>query len=297
MEIAAFKDMKYWFVVQDNMEPGTFSVITTEGPEPKVVCEVTESGDSLLFDPAMDDEMMTEIHAEFDKYKTRPEYIVSTFGIGTKIASDEEPEMYDTLLIGSYLMRAYDLQKFGSDIDESLEKFSEKCVGWLHTTDFYACPASTKYHESYPGGLLHHTLEVVKHIKELLVVPSFKNVKMYSAVMCALMHDWCKIGLYEQYLRNVKDDKGKWEQVVAYKHSGNVMMPIGHGTASYFLASRFFKLSVEESLAIRWHMGAWYVCDSEMNDLQQSNEMFPLVHLLQFADQLSITNYGQTSAE
>ena len=54
---------------------------------------------------------------------------------------------------------------------------------------------------------------------------------------------------------------------------------------------KFFKLSQEEALAIRWHMGEYNVADNEMNELHYANENYPLVFLLQFADRLSITNY------
>lgn len=46
------------------------------------------------------------------------------------------------------------------------------------------------------------------------------------------------------------------------------------------------------ALAIRWHMGRWNVVDSEVNDLQTANENYPMVHMIQFADQLSIVNYN-----
>ena len=69
------------------------------------------------------------------------------------------------------------------------------------------------------------------------------------------------------------------------------MSCLGHGVSSMFLASRFFKLSVEEAAAIRWHMGDYNVADNEMNDLHQANETYPMVQLLQFADRLSRVKY------
>ena len=33
--------------------------------------------------------------------------------------------------------------------------------------------------------------------------------------------------------------------------------PFGHGEKSVFLISRFMRLTDEEALAIRWHMGAY----------------------------------------
>ena len=93
------------------------------------------------------------------------------------------------------------------------------------------------------------------------------------------------------YMRNVKNDEtGIWEKVPSYKRI-DASIPLGHGAQSMFMASRLFKLTADESLAIRWHMGVWNVSSNEYNDLQQANENYPLVHLLQFADQLSIVNY------
>lgn len=164
-------------------------------------------------------------------------------------------------------------------------------VQWLRTTDFYSAPASTQFHEAYAGGLVHHTLKVVAEIIELCKLPKFASVDITSAVLAALCHDWCKINMYEAYQRNVKNDEGKWEQVTAYRRNPQGV-PLGHGTTSMFLLTRFSnKVTTDEALAIRWHMGRWYACDSELNELQSANENCPLVHLLQFADQLAITSY------
>ena len=57
------------------------------------------------------------------------------------------------------------------------------------------------------------------------------------------------------------------------------------------IANKFFKLDLAECLAIRWHMGRWNVSESEVNEFQQANEQYPLVHMLQFADRLAITAY------
>ena len=67
---------------------------------------------------------------------------------------------------------------------------------------------------------------------------------------------------------------------------------MGHGTASMFMVMQCMKITPEEAAAIRWHMGKWNVSENEVNEFQQSNEQFPLVHLIQFADQLSITKYA-----
>lgn len=175
----------------------------------------------------------------------------------------------------------------------------EKMFEWIRTTDMYTAPASSRYHEAFSGGLLVHSLKVYNESMDLLNLPRFvrsnddeagQQMKVSAAIL-ALVHDWCKIGLYESYQKNVKNEQtGQWEKVDAFrKHQRGI--PLGHGTSSMFLASKFFRLSAEEALAIRWHMGRWYVTDSEIDELQLANENYPLVHLLQFADQLSIVNY------
>lgn len=173
---------------------------------------------------------------------------------------------------------------------EKAEKLTERCLKWLSNTDFYIAPASTVYHDSEPCGLLKHTLRVVDKMIELLSLPSFSRVARHEAVLTALVHDWCKIDFYEQYMKNVKDDvTGVWNKVPAYRYKGTDL-PFGHGVTSMFMAQKFFKLSTEQALAIRWHMGEYGVSQKESHDLMDANEKYPIVLLLQFADRLSIMN-------
>ena len=134
-----------------------------------------------------------------------------------------------------------------------------------------------------------HSLKVYQRMLSLRSV--FPSVSMLSLTIVALTHDWCKMGLYEQYMKNVKDETtGVWHQEPAYKKvSHNI--PLGHGTTSMFLASKFFRLTLEESLAIRWHMGEYNVADNEVNELQKANATYPMVYLIQFADRLSCVEY------
>ena len=67
---------------------------------------------------------------------------------------------------------------------------------WLEENDFYACPASSKYHGAYPGGLLEHSLNVYDELKRLLSVYSEVQVPEESVVIAALFHDLCKVNLY-----------------------------------------------------------------------------------------------------
>lgn len=221
----------------------------------------------------------------------RPEYVVGKH-IPSELIDGTIPNtahiedmrvMYNSIIYGvSYLINKDDVVA---------QKYADRCIKWLESTDFYIAPASTVYHDAEPCGLLKHSLRVIDKMVELLHIPSFSNVNIAEAILTALAHDWCKIDFYEQYMKNVKDDvTGVWTKVPSYKCKGS-NLPFGHGVTSLFIVQKFFKLTTEQALAIRWHMGRWNACDKELVDLCDANERYPLVHLLQFADQLSMTAY------
>lgn len=281
-EMPKFKDMQYWFYKR----PGGVDVIHIETGD-------KETAD-LIFPMTLKLDEQTkfdieDVNADWETFKLRPEY---TVGIIPSYKSETDMEdIYEKMLLGASLIKMYD--KLKSDPDEYIMKIKTKCLDWLRTTDFYTCPASTQYHESHDRGLLLHSLRVVDRIVGLMMAPPFDSLVTYeSAVFVALVHDWCKIGLYTSYMRNVKNEEtGKWEQVKSYKYVEDRAIALGHGVSSMFLAMKFYNLSIEEASAIRYHMGHWNCVDAELNELQQANRKYPLVHLLQFADQLSIVNY------
>ena len=235
----------------------------------------------------MNDAYKLDINARvplFPQFLESNEFLIGEC-IDTSKSSDELIAQYNKLICSSMKMRL-----LSRGYDESLStNLCRQILDWLSETDFYVAPASSRFHESFKHGLLIHTLNVYNNICDLWKLNKFKEVDIYSASLVALVHDWCKIGLYSTYLKNVKEN-GSWKQVEAYSRN-RPSYPLGHGEASMFIADRFCKLTSEEALAIRWHMGKWYCHDALDNDLQTANESYPLVHMLQFADQLSIVNY------
>lgn len=253
-----------------------------------MIAKITENGDE--FEAIADDNRLIDaIETEFEFFKeSRPEYMVGKHIDNRLLAMSPISEdrmstmcdVYDTLIAGIYYLTYEDEEKAG--------KLTERCLKWLSNTDFYIAPASTVYHDSEPCGLLRHTLKVVDKMIELLSISSFSSVKYHETILTALVHDWCKIDFYEQYMKNVKDEiTGVWNKVPAYKCKGSTL-PFGHSVTSMFIAQKFFKLSSEQALAVRWHMGEHNVADSEIHDLMDANEKYPMVMLLQFADRLSI---------
>ena len=225
----------------------------------------------------------------FRDFQERPEYTIADPIEAVELADQETLiAAYEKKIEIVCMIRA---ARAGKNPDQCTSSAS-RCIDWLRSTDFYNAPASTQYHDSCPAGLLRHSIRVFNHGVRLMNDKAFSSVTSDSIGLVALVHDWCKINLYEVYTRNVKNQEtGVWEQVPSYR-CNQKGLPLGHGVTSMFFASKFFRLTSEEAAAIRWHMGVWNVSNNEVNELQLCNEQFPLVHLLQFSDCLSITNYA-----
>lgn len=228
-----------------------------------------------------------QVEKDWSNYKQRPEFLVGHPVIFDKPVTEFNQtqliDMYENLLVGCTLMRY-------KDRDSKIDSI-ESMLNWLRQTDFYNAPASTVYHDAYPFGLLYHSLKVYDNIVELKKLSKFNSVNIASAALVALTHDWCKIGLYKSFKKNVKNEEtNKWEQVTAYTRE-QTGVPLGHGTSSMYLINKCINLTVEEALAIRWHMGMYNVSNPESFELENANESFPLVRMLQFADQLACVKY------
>lgn len=116
---------------------------------------------------------------------------------------------------------------------------ADKLLEWLESTDFFAAPASTKYHGAYEGGLVEHSLNAYY---ELLNGPLAWKYSAESRAITGLLHDVCKANFYK------KTETG-W--------AVNDRLPMGHGEKSVYLIMKHMELTDDEALAIRWHMGAY----------------------------------------
>lgn len=150
---------------------------------------------------------------------------------------------------------------------------ADKLLEWLKKSDFFNAPASTRYHLSEPGGLVIHSIHVYERLRDLYIAEKDREVKKNGAdeaastcelsdqeeetlAICGLLHDACKINFYVPGTRNVKNEKtGQWEKVPCYTIEDQ--LPYGHGEKSVYIVSGFMRLSREEAMAIRWHMGGF----------------------------------------
>lgn len=151
---------------------------------------------------------------------------------------------------------------------------------WLEKSDFYTCPASTRFHGSHESGLLEHSLNVYcEFIKLIQIYPQIPITDESAAIM-SLFHDLCKVNMYATEKRNRKNESGLWETYDAYTIKEKFCFG-GHGSKSVFIIQNYMKLTPEEAAAINCHMSSW----DGNKDVGNAYEMFPAAWLLHVADE------------
>ena len=158
----------------------------------------------------------------------------------------------------------------------------DKLLEFIDATDFYTAPASTRFHGSYEGGLLEHSLKVYEILKEKVKhTPIEMEVSEDTLIISALLHDICKVKYYKVDYRNAKNELGVWEKVPYYTVEDK--FPFGHGEKSVFMIERYIRLTKEEAMAIRWHMG-FTEPKENWNCISAAIAQYPLVLALHLAD-------------
>lgn len=150
---------------------------------------------------------------------------------------------------------------------------------WLDQTDFYDAPASTRFHNSFQGGLCIHSLNVWKNYCTLL--HSFNEIQTNAetAAIITLFHDLCKVNMYKVEMRNVKENN-VWVQKPYY--TVDEEFPFGgHGAKSVYLIQKHIQLTDEEAVAIMNHMGN----EDGKYTVFSSYEKYPIAWLLHVADE------------
>ncbi len=144
----------------------------------------------------------------------------------------------------------------------------------LQTTDFFTAPASASFHLNEFGGLVQHILHVYQGMGG--------TIGEQTKAKLALIHDFCKINLYEPNLLK----SGNVSTAKPWKVS-KTAVPLGHGEYSIIRALQWgVPLTEEEMVAIRWHMGNddyYYQYKSLRNSIEK--KYYTIVKALQRADQ------------
>ncbi len=154
-----------------------------------------------------------------------------------------------------------------------------------HRSDFFTAPASARFHGSYAGGLCEHSVNVYRCLEAYLERERVRELygldyTPESVALVSLLHDVCKIGCYKGGTRNVKGPDGKWQSVPTFFYEDS--LPYGHGEKSVYILSGFLRLTREEAMAIRWHMG--FSGDEDKRLVGQAFQQYPLAFALSLAD-------------
>jgi hypothetical protein len=160
-------------------------------------------------------------------------------------------------------------------------------LDWMESTDFFRSPASTKYHGAKAGGLARHALFVCLFACRLapVMLPSPPDPALLAE--SALFHDLCKADMYEVTYRNVKNEAtGVWEKAPRYVVRHDYLV-YGHGIESLLRIEKFLKLPECWRQAVRWHMGAYDISQSDGYALDKALGASPEVLLLQTADMMA----------
>jgi len=179
-------------------------------------------------------------------------------------------------------------ERFISIYNEKItRRGADKLLEWLDSegSDFFTAPASTRYHGAYEGGLCEHSLHVYDCLCSYLERERVKEqygleYTEESIAIASLLHDLCKINLYRVSYRNAKNEQGVWEKVPYYEYHD--MLPYGHGEKSVYIVSGFMRLSRDEAMAIRWHMG--FSGEENTNTIGKALELYPLALATHIAD-------------
>lgn len=153
------------------------------------------------------------------------------------------------------------------------EKEARKMAETLEGMGFFDAPASMKYHAAYPGGLYDHSCEVTLVLLNLTKKLGLKWERPESPYLVGMLHDLCKADQYA-----VNEDG-------SFFHRPNQTM-CGHGDKSAILALQLYPLTEEETLCIRWHMGA-YTDKTEWGYLGAAIERYPNVLYTHTADMIA----------
>lgn len=159
---------------------------------------------------------------------------------------------------------------------------AKSLLDWIESNGFFSAPASARHHGSFLGGLALHSVNVFNRLLHINADEEKRRQStqydLETVAICGLLHDLCKIDAY----RNIAPEGAK-EQ---YEITRN--FPAGHGEKSVILILQFMKLTKEEILAIRWHMGQYdFYAKGGGYDLNNAYNQCKLAVMLHLVDMMA----------
>lgn len=158
-----------------------------------------------------------------------------------------------------------------SSKDEFLSRLStvkregiDRLITYLEKSSFFTDPASADGHNSYEGGLVDHSLQVLKLLEA--VAPKDSGLED-SIKIVGLLHDVSLAGSFQRSMKNVtvrgpdgknmhrEDGRLLFIEKEVYDYVPEQQLPYPQGQLSVMLLKQYIKLTKLEDLAIFWQNG------------------------------------------
>lgn len=154
------------------------------------------------------------------------------------------------------------------------DRITRNVLDYLSDNGFFDAPASSKYHLCCESGLAAHSLEVARQLKYLTEDLNLGWEKKDSPIVIGLLHDLCKMDQY------IKQEDG------TYTYNEKTLLK-GHGEKSVMILAHLMKLTEEEVMCIRYHMGAFSDDAKERSAYSDAVKKFPNVLFTHTADMIA----------
>lgn len=152
----------------------------------------------------------------------------------------------------------------------------------LDQIDYFNKPLSTQYSGAYPGGLCEYALRFAHELGVLCNAYFPGRYSEEDVIKVALFKDIYKATMYEQYMKNTKDDmSGQWVTVPAFRIKETDDRPVfGElGFSSYMQIRELVELTTEQIEAI-----VYSSISNFAPDIHNVFRSYPLVALTRMAE-------------
>lgn len=161
---------------------------------------------------------------------------------------------------------------------EGMEDF----LDFVQSIGFLDAPCSGGNHLAKKGGLLEHSVNVLKYAEKIgvsLLGGAEYNKVQDSVVIAALLHDLGKCGDYDKpmYVENILKS-GKPSEAKPFKRNPD-LLAVPHAVRSIKLATLFIDLTEDEEWAILCHDGLYDFMKYDLNGKER-----PLQLIVHWAD-------------
>lgn len=167
---------------------------------------------------------------------------------------------------------------FFEELKKANRSGTDELLDCMEQGGFFEAPCSSQYHLAEEGGLLKHSLNVLKCARSLNEALE-AGIDDASIIITALLHDLGKMGDHGKanYVENILKDGSRSDKKPYVTNPELIYLP--HEVRSVMIAERYISLKEDEETAILWHNGLYGTFKYDI----QGKET-PLYMIIHFSD-------------